>query len=61
MSTAEAESPWLTAEEAARYLKVSAMTLLRWRKLNKGPEYSQRGRVLRYRRDALDKWINGDR
>jgi excisionase family DNA binding protein len=48
---------WLTAEEAARYLKVQVRTLLLWTRQGKVKGYALSGtkrRVWRYRREDLD-------
>ncbi|MGQ9689572.1 MAG: helix-turn-helix domain-containing protein [Desulfobaccales bacterium] len=41
--------------EAAKILSSSAQTLRNWRHLGRGPAYSKRGRMIRYRvQDLLD-------
>ena len=41
--------------EAAKLLSASPQTLRNWRFLGKGPAYSKRGRMIRYRvQDLLD-------
>jgi excisionase family DNA binding protein len=52
-------SPLVTSRDTARYLNISESTLSRWRAEKKGPTYLQLGGVIRYRRDALDAWLNG--
>ncbi|PVD04520.1 hypothetical protein DBP12_03600 [Streptomyces sp. CS014] len=51
----------MTTAEAAKHLKVSPLTLKKWRHEKRGPNYAQRskGRQVRYRREDLDAWISG--
>lgn len=55
-----ARSPFLTAEEAAKYLRVTESALARWRSGGRGPRYQQPGgpgtRVL-YRFEDLEEWV----
>lgn len=55
-STKEIQSPYLTPEEAAAYLRLQESTLnsMRWRK--EGPCWRKHGGKVVYHRDALDKW-----
>ena len=46
----------LNTEEAAESLRMSAITLHRWRKAGKGPPYIEMGRKVYYRRVDLDRW-----
>ena len=50
------KSPYLTAGEAASYLRLEESTLnaMRWRK--EGPCWRKHGGKVIYHRDALDKW-----
>ncbi len=50
-------TPWLTAEQAASYLGVSVGTVRNWTSARYVP-FSRRGRVVRYHRDALDRWLS---
>lgn len=53
---------WLTAEEAARYLKVKAKTIQRWAREGKIQAYSLSGakrRLWRFRRTELDAAVVG--
>lgn len=50
-------SPWLTTEQAAAYLSVSAGTLANWRTKGTGPRYRAVGRMVRYHRDDLDAFM----
>jgi excisionase family DNA binding protein len=47
----------LTAAEAAAYLQIPVETLRRWRGLGIGPRHAKVGRHVRYRRAALDRWL----
>jgi excisionase family DNA binding protein len=47
----------LTAAEAADYLRYPVETLRRWRALGEGPRFVKAGRHVRYRRAALDRWL----
>jgi excisionase family DNA binding protein len=50
---------WLTTEQAAVYLGVSARTLEDWRLRRIGPPYykKQDGKMILYRRYELDNWV----
>lgn len=50
------ESPFLTVEEAADYLRMKVTTLdaMRWR--NEGPSYRKHGAKVLYHRDDLEYW-----
>ena len=50
-------SPWMKAEVAAPYLGVSIGTLRNWTSARYVP-FAKRGRVVRYHRDALDRWLH---
>jgi len=49
---------WLTVQEAAKYLRVAKGTLYNWISQRRIP-FCRRGRVLRFERDALDRWLAG--
>jgi excisionase family DNA binding protein len=49
-------SPWMGPEEAAAYLGIALGTLRNWSSAKFIP-YCKRGRVVRYNRDAIDKWL----
>jgi hypothetical protein len=53
-------SEYLTTAEAAQYLKLSRQFLegARHRADGSGPEYIKLARSVRYRRAALDDWMN---
>jgi len=42
---------------AAAYLGCSVAALRRWKRLGNGPCYYTCGKLVRYRREDLDKWI----
>ncbi|HEQ59998.1 MAG TPA: DNA-binding protein [Firmicutes bacterium] len=49
-----------TTEEAADYLKVSRQLLELLRVKGGGPRYAKLGRSVRYRRVALDEWLEAN-
>ncbi len=49
-------SPWMTPEEAARYLGIALGTLRNWTSSHFIP-FSKKGRVVRYHRDTIDRWL----
>ena len=53
---------YLTADEAADYLRVSAKTLERWRVEGSGPRFFKAGPGLRsrvlYRQSDLEAWVS---
>jgi len=56
----EAVSQWLTANEAARYLRIRPRTLLVWVRDGKVPAYALSGkkrRIWRFRREDLDSTL----
>ena len=48
----------LTTKQASKYLGVSVPTLARWRKNGTTPPYFKIKRIIRYRQDKLDEWVN---
>lgn len=52
-------SPWLTATEAAAYLRVSPRTLRTWQAEGQVPVVRLPGRLVRFHRDDLDEWARG--
>ncbi len=52
------EKNYLTTKELADYLGISEATLLLHRQLNTGPAYVKIGRLVRYRRQDVEAWIN---
>ena len=53
---AEASS-LLTPKEAAAFLKVSVITLAKWRGKKSGPAYTRTGRTIKYTREALEDYL----
>src|SRR5215471_16569929 len=53
----EPDSPYLDTTEAAAYLRRSTRTLERFRSVGGGPRYAKAGRLVLYRRDLLDDWL----
>lgn len=50
-------SDWLKCDEAARYVRLSRVRLETLRRVGGGPDFERYGRRVRYRREALDLWI----
>jgi excisionase family DNA binding protein len=50
-------SPWMNPEEAAAYLHIKLGTLRNWTSAKFVP-HAKRGRVVRYNRDVIDKWLS---
>lgn len=50
------ESPFVFADEAARYLKISVRALEHFRSNGEGPAYRKHGGRVVYHRDDLDLW-----
>lgn len=51
------ESPWMNPEQTAQYLSVAIGTLRNWTSQRYIP-FARRGRVVRYHRAELDKWLS---
>jgi excisionase family DNA binding protein len=51
------QTPWLSPEQAAIYLGVAIGTLRNWTSQRYVP-FARRGRVVRYHRAELDKWLS---
>jgi len=47
----------LTPKEAAAFLKVSVVTLAKWRGQKRGPEYTRTGRTVKYDRKDLETYL----
>lgn len=52
---------YLTAQEAANFLRVSIPTLERWRTLGAGPPFVRCGRRILYRVQDLEDWLASQR
>jgi excisionase family DNA binding protein len=49
---------YLTPAESAQYLRSSTSTLAKLRLKGDGPVFTRIGRVIRYRRSDLDRWMS---
>jgi excisionase family DNA binding protein len=49
----------LSLEEASKYLGVSQAALRTWKRRGKAPAFFRAGRLLRFRKRDLDRWIEG--
>ena len=49
-------SPWMTPEDAAEYLGIALGTLRNWTSARFVP-HVKKGRVVRYHREVIDKWL----
>ena len=54
-------SRWLPPRPAADYINASVDTLQAWRSAGKGPPWSKVGRLVRYRIEDLDAFLNAHR
>ncbi|MCC7421626.1 MAG: helix-turn-helix domain-containing protein [Planctomycetaceae bacterium] len=50
-------SPWINAVQAAAYLGIALGTLRNWTSARYVP-FVRRGRVVRYHRERLDRWLS---
>lgn len=60
MSNSQNDSPLLSVDEAAAYLRLSKATLSRMRKENNGPQYVKLGHRVLYRKSELDAFIDSN-
>jgi excisionase family DNA binding protein len=58
MVTRMPDEAYYTSEEAAEYLRSSPSTLAKLRLYGNGPAFTRIGRVIRYRRTDLDRWMS---
>jgi excisionase family DNA binding protein len=49
-------SPWMSPEDTAQYLGIALGTLRNWTSAHFVP-HAKKGRVVRYHRDTIDKWL----
>jgi excisionase family DNA binding protein len=49
-------SPWMTPEETAGYLGIALGTLRNWTSAHFVP-FAKKGRIVRYHRETIDKWL----
>ncbi len=47
----------LTAKKASEFLGLKEQTLALWRSTGEGPEYVKTGRSVRYKQEAIDRFI----
>jgi excisionase family DNA binding protein len=58
-ASARKGTPFLSTEQAAFYLGLSARTLQRLRGQGRGPRYRRHTRYVRYHIEDLDNWSKG--
>jgi predicted DNA-binding transcriptional regulator AlpA len=58
MTHIETTDPLYDCKPAAEYVGKSIPTLARWRKHGDGPDYVKIGRAIKYRKSALDRFID---
>jgi excisionase family DNA binding protein len=51
----------MNTPETAAYIGCKPSTLRNWKLQGKGPQYYKVGRLVRYRRADLDKWIEAQK
>lgn len=51
------DSPWMSPPETAVYLDIALGTLRNWTSAKFIP-HAKRGRVVRYNREILDRWLS---
>ncbi len=51
-------SPFLTTDQAARYVGLSRQALEKMRRQGRGPRFRKHGRYVRYHIADLDEWSN---
>jgi excisionase family DNA binding protein len=56
LPTHRALSPWMTPEETATYIGIALGTLRNWTSARFIP-FAKKGRVVRYHRATIDKWL----
>lgn len=54
------QTVWMSPDEAAQYLRLSRRGLEQMRARAAGPRYSKVGRIVRYKRVDLDRWLDGN-
>ncbi|MCP3960300.1 MAG: helix-turn-helix domain-containing protein [bacterium] len=57
----ETTSPFLTTQEAARYLRLRPSTLARWRSVGGGPPFRKFGGRVVYSREELEEYAEAGR
>lgn len=56
-SSEDVDDPFMTVRQVSAYLNVSPNTLNYWRRTGRGPRGVRMGKILRYRRSAVEEWI----
>jgi excisionase family DNA binding protein len=51
------DSPWMPPTETAAYLHIAIGTLRNWTSAGYVP-FARRGRIVRYNREVLDRWLS---
>ena len=49
--------PLMRTDTVAEYLGVMVPALEKWRQLGTGPDYIKVGRLVRYKKSAVDAWL----
>lgn len=52
--------PILSPPEVKAEFKISEFTLAHWRSEGRGPDFIRMGRHIRYRRSALEAWLDAN-
>jgi excisionase family DNA binding protein len=52
-------TPLVSPDQLAAELGIPVKTLAEWRSRHLGPVYLRVGRHVRYRREAIDAWLDG--
>lgn len=52
---------YLTPADVEAGHNIKQKTLDNWRSQGKGPQYVKRGRIIRYRREDVEKWLEAGR
>ena len=50
----------LTAKEAAAFLRVSTITLAKWRAQKQGPAWTRTDQIIKYDKQALEAFLEKD-
>lgn len=53
--------PWMNAAEAAAHARLNKDSFLRLRRRGEAPAGVGSGKLLRWRRSTIDKWLEGNR
>lgn len=61
MDIAHDQPEWMTTEELSAMLRIPKSSIYDWRKRHEGPPAYRIGRHLRWRRDDVVAWLQGQR